>query len=170
MQGPALRRPPPVMHFESSTLHTFGAALAAAAAPRTWPEDLRGLSRFAMPQGYSVLRTMGNFDGSAFGAYTRSMTFFQKHPTLHKVVDYAMVGVGFILATQDQLLAAAALFPEGSNAPRFIGYGLGVLAFSKILFGRVQVAGDGKFDSAAPTVPASEAVTKVERPDPEKSA
>jgi hypothetical protein len=97
------------------------------------------------------------------------MTFFQKHPTLHKAVDYAMVGVGFILATQDQLLAAAALFPEGSSAPRFIGYGLGVLAFSKILFGRVQVAGDGKFDSAAPTVPASEAVTKVERPDPEKS-
>lgn len=52
-----------------------------------------------------------------------------------------MSGVGFLLATQDQLLAATQLVPPGSKIPRFVGYALATLAFSKILLGRAQVAG-----------------------------
>jgi hypothetical protein len=99
------------------------------------------------------------------------MTYFQRHPKIHAAVHWTMSGVGFILATQDQLLAATQLVPEGSKIPRFVGYGLAVLAFSKIFLGRVQVAG-GEAEAAAPVAPtaASEAITVVERNiDPGKS-
>ena len=70
------------------------------------------------------------------------MNFFAKHPNIHTVVHYLLAGTGFILATQDKLLAATALIPEGSSIPRFVGYGLAVLSFSNIFLGRVDAAGD----------------------------
>lgn len=116
------------------------------------------------------------------------MNFFQRHPKIHALIHWLMGSVGFILSTQDQILAATGLVPPGSKIPRFVGYGLATLAFSKILLGRAQVAGG----EAAPVpaaedalaamipstensvpktvVPASEAVTVVERGiDPSKS-
>lgn len=110
------------------------------------------------------------------------MTFFQRHPKIHAAIHWSMGSVGFILATQDQLLAATQLIPAGSKIPRFVGYGLGALAFSKILLGRAQVAGGEtapvpavedalasmipSTENSAPTkvVPASEAITKDESP------
>ena len=89
-----------------------------------------------------------------------------------------MGGVGFILSTQDQILAATGLVPPGSKIPRFVGYGLATLAFSKILLGRAQVAGgetapipavEDALASMIPSttlavpaaIPASEAITAV---------
>lgn len=91
-----------------------------------------------------------------------------------------MSAVGFLLATQDQLLAATQLVPPGSKIPRFVGYALATLAFSKILLGRAQVAGGEaaplpaaedalaamipSTTPAAPTaIPASEAITTVDK-------
>jgi hypothetical protein len=109
--------------------------------------------------------------GAGFTGYPDPVTFFQKHPKIHAAIHWLMSGVGFLLATQDQLLAATQLVPPGSKIPRFVGYALATLAFSKILLGRAQVAG-GESASGIPTVetPASEAITVVEKNiDPKKS-
>jgi hypothetical protein len=124
--------------------------------------------------------------GVGLAGYPGYVTYFQRHPKIHAAVHWTMSGVGFILATQDQLLAATRLVPPGSKIPRFVGYGLAVLAFSKIFLGRVQVAGGevapapAAADALAAMVPStgapvtevpkSEAITVVERNiDPSKS-
>jgi hypothetical protein len=103
---------------------------------------------------------MCNFDGTAFGAY------FRRHPKIHFTLHSVLWVVSGLELLQPKLLGASALFPEGSAIPKYIAYGLATIAFSNIFIGKAA-----EFtDPAAPAVPASEAVTKVEKVNPEKSA
>jgi hypothetical protein len=110
------------------------------------------------------------------------MTFFQRHPKIHALLHWLMAVVGFVVSTQDKILAATGLVPAGSKIPRFVGYMLATAAFSKILLGRAATAGGEtapipaaedalasmipSTDNAAPktVVSASEAITKDETP------
>jgi hypothetical protein len=114
-----------------------------------------------------ALGGFANFDEVRVGAYTRIMrNFFRRHPQIHITLHYIVWVVGGLALVQDKILGASALFPADSMIPRYIAYGLATVAFSNILLGQALVV----TDPAAPDVPASEAVTKVEKVDPEKSA
>lgn len=69
MQTPATFRPPDFMHLDNFTLHTSGAALAAAAAPRSLPEDLRLGFLVVMGQVYRGFGAKCNFDGTIGNRY-----------------------------------------------------------------------------------------------------
>jgi hypothetical protein len=95
-------------------------------------------------------------------------SFFRKHPKIHSLIHWLSFALGGVMMSQDKILGASALFPADSVVPRYIAYGLGVVAFSTILIGKAEAA---TADPAAPTsaISASEAITKVEKSDPEKS-
>jgi hypothetical protein len=92
--------------------------------------------------------------------------FFRRHPQIHIAVHYVAWIVGGFSLMQDRILGASSLFPPDSMIPRYIAYGLATVAFSNILLGQALIV----TDPAAPDVVASEAVTKTEKVDPEKSA
>jgi hypothetical protein len=66
--------------------------------------------------------------------------FFRRHPKIHTTIHWVSVTLGGLLLAQDRILGATAFFPADSVLPRYIGYGLGVLAFSNLLVGKADSA------------------------------
>jgi hypothetical protein len=62
--------------------------------------------------------------------------FFRRHSKIHAAIHWLLFALGGIVLDQDKILGAAALFPAGSVIPRYIAYGLGVVAFSNLLVGK----------------------------------
>lgn len=71
--------------------------------------------------------------------------FFRRHPKIHATIHWLSFALGGVMLMQDKILGAAALFPADSVVPRYIAYGLGTLAFSTVLIGKV----DTELDEAA---------------------
>jgi len=92
------------------------------------------------------------------------MAFFERHPKLSNAVHWFSALVGFLLvAPQAEIEQIVAHLPGSVATHKYVGYVLGILALSRFLALRVKAP-----DPAAPTVPASEAVTKLEKPTSEK--
>lgn len=95
--------------------------------------------------------------------------FFVKHPGLHKAAHLVFAAVAFLLfAPSDEIAKLTEFLPGSVTTHRYFGFALALLTFTRFFVRQAQAFGS-KPDAAAPQVPASEAVTKVERVNPEKS-
>jgi len=95
------------------------------------------------------------------------MTLFEKCPQLHRALHWVSAAVSFLLIAPPEALARWMSFLPGDiSTHRYAGYALALLTFSRALVKQEKAKA---VDPAAPTVPASEAPTKVEKINPEKS-
>lgn len=90
----------------------------------------------------------------------------ERYPALGRLAHWVSATVSFLLVAPNEEIAQMMTFLPGSiTTHRWVGFGMALLTFTRFLAaGAKRVA-----DPAAPSVPASEAVTKLEKVDPEKS-
>jgi hypothetical protein len=91
----------------------------------------------------------------------RVRAFFRCHPKIHATVHWLSAALGSLVLMQDKILGASMLFPADSTVPRCIAYGLGILAFSNLLVGKVEKV---IFQTGA--IPQSERITQSNEVEP----
>ena len=99
------------------------------------------------------------------------IAFLEKHPQLHNAVHVLTAAASFLLVAPNEEIAQLMTFLPGSvTTHRYFGFGLALLTFTRVFVRSAKALGAVKSaDPAAPTVPASEAPTKVEKVDGGKS-
>jgi hypothetical protein len=99
------------------------------------------------------------------------IAFLEKHPQLHNAMHVLSAAVSFLLiAPNEELAQMMTALPGSITTHRYFGFGLALLTFTRAFVRGAKALGAGKpADPAAPVVPASEALTKVEKIDAEKS-